>query len=111
MRSAADAERIAKDAATSAASPNARRIVVDGGAAACAGLEGLRRGVVPSSTATSASASSEMADASGVCASSGAISILSLARRELFEDSNSHAEAYDSDYIEEMLQDVDFYMD
>ena len=37
--------------------------------------------------------------------------ILSLARRELFEDSNSHAEAYDSDYIEEMLQDVDFYMD
>lgn len=28
-----------------------------------------------------------------------------------FEDSNSHAEAYDSDYIEEMLQDVDFYMD
>ena len=28
-----------------------------------------------------------------------------------FEDSNSRAEAYDSDYIEEMLQDVDFYMD
>ena len=34
LRSAADAERIAKEAATSAASPNARRIVVEGGAAA-----------------------------------------------------------------------------
>ena len=63
LRSAADAERIAKEAATSAASPNARRIVVEGGAAACAGLEGLRRAVVPSSSATSASASSEMARA------------------------------------------------
>ena len=27
------------------------------------------------------------------------------------EDSNFRAEAYEDDYIEEMLQDVDFYMD